>query len=177
MTHKRPARKGNPDRRRHRQMPTVAIAEIETRLYSMLSPESFKPLKEVGVEGKRKRRARLLSLPVMVAIVLSLVYRRIPSLSEAVRVLELEGLLWVEPLKVSKQALSKRLSCLPTKLFAQILEQVLVKIRSLNSKRPPPAGWESVYPNFQALWIADGSTQRFSTLAGLTHSQKVKSFL
>lgn len=36
------------------------------------------------------------------AVVLSLVYRRIPGLSEVLRVLEQEGLLWVEPLKVSK---------------------------------------------------------------------------
>jgi hypothetical protein len=40
----------------------------------------------------------------MMAIVVSLVYRQIPSLSEVTRVLEKEGLLWVESLKVSKQA-------------------------------------------------------------------------
>jgi hypothetical protein len=88
MAHKRPARKGNPDRRRERHLPAVALSEIEARLYSMLSPESFKPLKEAGAEEKRKLRSRLLNLPVMMAIVLSLVYRRLPSLSEALRVLE-----------------------------------------------------------------------------------------
>ncbi|UUO16823.1 hypothetical protein [Dolichospermum heterosporum] len=52
---------------------------------------------------------RLLNLPVMVALILSLVYRQIAGLSEAVRVLKEEGLLWVEPIEFSKQALSKRL--------------------------------------------------------------------
>ncbi|NJK77207.1 MAG: hypothetical protein HC786_24685 [Richelia sp. CSU_2_1] len=46
-----------------------------------------------------------MTLPVMMAVVLSLVYRIISGLSEVVRVLELEGLLWVKPFKVSKQAL------------------------------------------------------------------------
>jgi hypothetical protein len=40
-------------------------------------------------------RDRLLNLPVMVALILSLVYRQIAGLSEAVRVLKEEGLLWV----------------------------------------------------------------------------------
>jgi len=40
-------------------------------------------------------RDRLLNLPVMLALILSLVYRQIAGLSEAVRVLKEEGLLWV----------------------------------------------------------------------------------
>jgi len=75
-----------------------------------------------------------------------------------VRVLESEGLLWVEPLKVSKQGLSKRLAVLPTELFGQIFEQIIVKVQSRGDKLPIPIGWESVYQNFSTLWIADGST-------------------
>ncbi len=59
-----------------------------------------------------------------------MVYRRISGLSEVIRILESEGLLWVEPFKVSKQALSKRLACLPTELFGEIFELVMVKIQS-----------------------------------------------
>ncbi|GBL12713.1 hypothetical protein MSj_04233 [Microcystis aeruginosa Sj] len=40
-------------------------------------------------------RDRLLTLPVVVALLVSLVYRQIAGLSEAVRVLKEEGLLWV----------------------------------------------------------------------------------
>jgi hypothetical protein len=110
------------------------------------------------VEAEKKLRDRLLTLPVMMAVVLSLVYRRIPGLSEVLRVLEQEGLLWVEPLKVSKQALSKRLGTLPAQLMAQVFEQVIDRMHSSQTNLPVPRGWESVHQNFSALWIADGST-------------------
>jgi hypothetical protein len=69
------------------------------------------------------------------------------GLSEVVRVLEAEGWLWVEPFKVTKQAPAKRLTCLPTELFGQIFELVMVKILSQADKLPIPMGWESVYQN------------------------------
>jgi len=97
-------------------------------LFCLLTPGSFQPLRLA--QGEKKRRDRLLTLPVMMAVVVSLVYRQIPGLSEILRVLHLEGLLWVEPLSVSKQALSKRLRTIPAALFAQVFEQVMQRIRS-----------------------------------------------
>jgi len=156
MSQKRPSTWGNPDLRHQMQMPAPAIEQIEQQLFSWLSPGSFKPLR--AVEAEKKLRDRLLTLPVMMAVVLSLVYRRIPGLSEVLRVLEQEGLLWVEPLKVSKQALSKRLGTLPAQLMAQVFEQVIDRMHSSQTNLPVPRGWESVHQNFSALWIADGST-------------------
>jgi hypothetical protein len=156
MSQKRPSTWGNPDLRHQMQMPAPAIEQIEQQLFSWLSPGSFKPLR--AVEAEKKLRDRLLTLPVMMAVVLSLVYRRIPGLSEVLRVLEQEGLLWVEPLKVSKQALSKRLGSLPAQLMAQVFEQVIDRMHSSQTNMPVPRGWESVHQNFSALWIADGST-------------------
>lgn len=72
----------------------------------------------------------------MVAIVLSLVYRQMSGLSEVLRTLEQEGLLWVEAQSVSKQARSNRLRTLPATLFAQLFEQVLGRIQL---SRPAPA--------------------------------------
>ena len=148
MSQKRPSTWGNPELRHQMQMSAPAIEQIESLLFSWLSPASFKPLRTV--KGEKKLRDseallrlrsisesssvsadRLLTLPVMMAVVLSLVYRRIPGLSEVLRVLEQEGLLWVEPLKVSKQALSKRLGSLPAQLMAQVFEQVIDRMRSL----------------------------------------------
>ncbi|MEX0272715.1 hypothetical protein AB3R30_26795 [Leptolyngbyaceae cyanobacterium UHCC 1019] len=54
-------------------------------------------------------RDRVLTLSVMSAIVVSLVYRQGRYLSEIVRVLEQEGLLWLSAQQVSRQAVSKRL--------------------------------------------------------------------
>lgn len=67
MNQKRPSSWGNPDRRHQTQMPAPAIEQIEQQLLSRLSPESFKPLRQV--EGTQKFRDRLLSLPVMMAVV------------------------------------------------------------------------------------------------------------
>jgi hypothetical protein len=91
---------------------------LEQELYNLLSPANFKPLRLEGDKDNKKLRERILTLPVMMAVVLSLVYRRIAGLSEVVRLLSEEGLLWVEPLQVSKQALSKRLMRLPASVFA-----------------------------------------------------------
>lgn len=156
MSHKRPSSWGNPDHRRQTQFPAPPIAQIEQQLFSLLNPGSFKPLR--FAPGEKKLRDRLLTLPVMMAIVISLVYRQIPGLSEILRVLESEGLLWVEPLVVSKQAISKRLRTLPAELFAQVFEQVMQRIQSNKTGLPIPPGWELVEQNFTALWIADGST-------------------
>jgi hypothetical protein len=53
------------------QVPGPPIAEIEAKLLYWLTPESFKPLRLTGLT--QKLRARLLTLPVMMAVVLSLV--------------------------------------------------------------------------------------------------------
>jgi hypothetical protein len=104
-------------------MPAPAVEQIEQELLWLLSPATFKPPGDT--KGKGQLRNRVLTLPVMMAIVVSLVYRQLPSLSEVLRMLEKEGLLWVESLKVSKQALSKRLGTLPADLFAELFEQVI----------------------------------------------------
>lgn len=62
-------------------------------------------------------------------------------------------------MKVSKQALSKRLGTLPAQLMAQVFEQVIDRMHSSQTNLPVPRGWESVHQNFSALWIADGSTE------------------
>jgi Transposase DDE domain len=103
-------------------------------------------------------RDRVLTLPVMAAIVLSLVYRRMSGLSEALRVLEQEGLMWVEAQLVSKQALSDRLRTMPARLFAQLLEQVLERMQCHRRAALVPRAWQDVQHRFGVVWLADGST-------------------
>ena len=128
MARPRPRRQSNPDLRRRSQMPQPTIEAIEATLMSWLTPSTFKPLKACRGRNDEKLRSRLLTLPVMVAIVLSLVYRQIPSLRELLRVLQLEGLLWVKPLEVSLSALSKRLRRLPASLFTELFGTVREQI-------------------------------------------------
>lgn len=158
MGRKRPARKGNPDLRQQKHIPAPPIEEIEKQLYSLLSPASFKPLKLCSGKDEKKLRERILTLPVMMAIVLSLVYRQIPGIREVGRILSEEGLLWVERIEVSAQAISKRLQTLPIKLFTQIFEQVIARIQLQTQLTAISSDWQPVSQRFTAIWIADGST-------------------
>lgn len=94
MNTKRSARKGNPDLRQQKHVPAPPIEEIEKQLYSLRSPASFKRLKlRSGKDEKKLRRrspaqaSQILTLPVMMVVVLSLVYRQIAGLREVQRVL------------------------------------------------------------------------------------------
>lgn len=107
-------------------------------------------------EQKRLFRERILTLPTMVAIVVSLVLRQVASLAEVVRLLGEEGLLWVQAVNVSRQALSKRLARLPASLFARLFEEVLPLLRDRSPAVPVEA--DSLLHRFSAVRIADGST-------------------
>ncbi|MEH2114773.1 hypothetical protein [Nostoc sp.] len=70
----------------------------------------------------------------MAAIVLSLVYRQIQHLTDVLRCLEVEGLLWAEAISVSRQALSQRLESLPSDLFIKLFEQVIERLAAKKNK-------------------------------------------
>ena len=148
----------NPDLRRQIKVPSPPCEEIEQQLWKLLQPKDFTPMHLMQGKDEKKLRARVLTLPVMMAVVVSLVYRQITGIREVIRVLSQEGLMWVEPMDVSPQALSKRLQTLPVGLFAQIWEQVIERIRASERQLPIPQGWSGVHEKFSALWIADAST-------------------
>ncbi|NJL41506.1 MAG: IS4 family transposase [Leptolyngbyaceae cyanobacterium SM1_4_3] len=148
---------GNPDFRHRVSPPAPASAEIERRLFELISPGTFSNLKVVK-DKQRSLRSRVLTLPVMAAIVMSLVYRQVPHLSDVLRLLETEGLLWVERVSVSRQALSQRLNSLPAKLFAQLFEQVVERIGSRQAPQPLSGQWRDVAQRFEVVWSADAST-------------------
>ncbi|BDI16179.1 hypothetical protein ANSO36C_19810 [Nostoc cf. commune SO-36] len=99
-------KQGNPDFRHRVTAPAPQSKEIESRLFELLSPGTFANLKDVK-DKERSLRSRVLTLPVMTAIVLSLVYRQVQHLTDVLRILEVEGLMWVSTMEVSKQALSR----------------------------------------------------------------------
>ena len=154
----RPRKEGNPDFRRQHQCPSPEIPQVIEELKKYLEPRLFTPLKYIQGNHEKIMRDRLLTLPVMVALLVSLVYRQIAGLSEAVRVLKGEGLLWVKPLEVSKQAVSKRLMNLPTEIFVLLLRNVLEKRREMSGEISIAEKWQKVREKFSVIWIADGST-------------------
>lgn len=125
-------------------------------------------------------RDRKLNLPTMCAIVVSLVWRQIPSLSEVLRLLATEGLLWVEAMDVSVEALSKRFQTLPAELFASLFQHVVTasaerrRARLMSTEASPETSAEAsteVQPTrrrsalltaletiYSCVWIADAST-------------------
>ncbi|MHC5756630.1 transposase [Nostoc sp.] len=150
-------KQGNPDFRHQVTCPAPTSQEIESRLVELLTPGTFANLK--GVKDKeRSLRSRILTLPVMAAIVLSLVYRQIQYLTDVLRCLEVEGLLWVEAMSVSRQALSQRLESLPAQLFIKLFEQVVERLAAKKNPTEISPMWASVASSFGAVWIADAST-------------------
>ena len=105
-------------------------------------------------------RDRLLTLPVMVAVAISLIWQQIGSASELLRVLTQEGILWVSPLRISQQALSKRLLNFPAELFERVLLDIVPRVQNRWQARarpvPPEVAWAQ--QRFGRLLIFDGST-------------------
>src|SRR5436853_7763836 len=83
-------------------------------------------------------RARLLTLPVMVALVISMLWRQIGSVHELVRTLHREGFLWTSPVRVSQQALSQRLLTSPAGLFQRVLLDLLPTLQARFAARTRP---------------------------------------
>ncbi len=105
-------------------------------------------------------RERILTLPVMVAFVLSLIWRQAGSVMEAVRELNSHGLLWAEPTSVSQQAISERLRTFPAELFKQVLMDLLPRMhqRWQERQRPLSAAMSWAQEHFGVVWVLDGST-------------------
>src|SRR4030067_1811343 len=105
-------------------------------------------------------RQRCRTLPVMVAFVLSLIWRQFGSVAEAVRVLKKQGMLWTEAKPVSQQAVSERLRTFPAQLFYRVLLDILPRIqqRWQQRKRPLSGAMAWALERFPDVLVLDGST-------------------
>ena len=130
---------------------------ITAHLTDLIAPTTYAQLAQYHAAGLRER---VLTLPVMVAFVLSLIWRHIGSVSEAVRALNREGLLWTHPTKVSQQALSERLHAFPPALFKAVLDDVLPQMHTRAQQRtrpvPPILAWAQ--KRYRHIVAIDGST-------------------
>src|SRR5215470_4224809 len=157
-------RRGNPDFRHRVPGPLPAVAEIEAELTALLTPALFAPRQLERRDPRNperviRLRARILTLPVMVALVVSLVWRRLGAIAEVQRVIVQDGLLWVSPLQVSEQAIAKRLDTLPASALAEVFSEVSTRLQA----QPPPQlpgleRWAEVRARFSRIAMVDGST-------------------
>ena len=143
---------------RGQKQPTVPPDEqTAQRIKEIIHPAT---LAQVGYYQQLGLRERTLTLPVMVAVVISMVWRQLASVSETLRVLKSEGLLWTDPLHVSQQAMSERLHTFPAELFKRILHDVLPVMQSRwqQRNRPLPEEIQWALQQYDQVWAADGST-------------------
>jgi len=131
--------------------------KVEALLREVIQPATLSQVAHFHQLGLRER---VLTLPVMVAFVLSLLWRHLGSVREAVRVLNEEGLLWTGPMPVSPQAVLQRLRSVPPVLFQNILEAVLppMQTRWAQRTRPLPEALRFATQHFTAVLALDGST-------------------
>jgi hypothetical protein len=144
------------DHARPRHHPSTLDPIVQQHLTELVRPATL------AVADQYRRlglRFRVLTLPVMVALVLTLIWRQVPSVSELVRMLAREQLLWTPPQRVSQQALSVRLRCLPASLFREVVHALLPELqrRAAARSRPRAAVIQRAQQHFRHLWIVDAT--------------------
>ena len=148
----------NPDHVRRRNVPGPDNEVIEARLMDLISPAVANQMayyRQLGL------RSRILNLPLMVAAVLTILWRQVPSVRELTRMLAREELLWCQAVKVSQQALSQRFLAFPAELFERVLKDLLPGLTERWQQRPDrplPESLAYARQHFDQIWAADGST-------------------
>ncbi|MEG3911908.1 IS4 family transposase [Microcoleus sp. w2-18bC1] len=105
-------------------------------------------------------RERILNLPLMMAAVLTLLWRDVAGVRELTRILARDGFLWCNPTKVSQQAVSQRFLTFPAELFEKVFKDLLPSLRKAwhsRNKRPLPESIQFTLSKFEKIWIIDGS--------------------
>ena len=70
---------------------------------------------------------------------LTLLWRNVPGVQELTRMLHKEGFLWVEAIKVTQKALSKRFLTFPAILFEKVFKELLPHLQQQwNSRQKRP---------------------------------------
>ena len=151
-------RKRNPDHVRPRNRPSASNEVIEEHMNALLSPSVFSQeayYRSLGL------RSRILTLPLMVAAVLTLIWRQVPSVHELTRMLNREDLLWCKAVQVAQQSLSERFLVFPAALFERVYKDILPTLVSrwdARQDRPVPPAIAVAQTHFDHIWAADGST-------------------
>jgi hypothetical protein len=163
MAHKQTRHRSHLEFRHRSQIPLPAVEDVEQRLLDVLSPSLLAPRQLERRDPQQperliRMRQRLLTLPVIVAITVSLVWRRVPSIAEVQKLLAHEGLLGIAPLQVSPQAIIKRLDVLPATVLGQLLVEVCARLQAQAPPALPHPRWAPVREHFPLIAIVDGST-------------------
>ena len=159
MTAKSPFRTAHllRDHARPRTQPHAAVPEFDARLIALLRPATEALLGRYRALGLRER---VLTLPAMVAVVVSASWRQVAGVRTLAELLAREGLLWVGPTRVSQAALAERLRTLPPELFAELFAALAPAFleRAAARRRPLPPAVARARARFGRVWAADATT-------------------
>ncbi|QLE46826.1 IS4 family transposase [Nostoc sp. C057] len=150
--------KQNSDHAHKHNTPTIDNEAISQHLEALLTPAVFAQQKYYK---QLELRDRILNLSLMVAAVLTLLWRQVPGIQELNRLLAREGLLWCPVTKVAQQSLSERFLVFPSELFERVFKDLLPQLQfnwQQRLRRPLPDSVKFTLRNFERIWIADGST-------------------
>jgi len=155
--HHRRQPKLNRDHARPRGAPGPSSEQVAARLTELVQPATYAVAEEYRRYGLRWR---VLTLPVMVALLLTLIWRQVPSVRTLAGLLAREPLLWEPPRRVSQQALSQRLRVLPAALLGDVLAATLpgLQARAAARARPEPPAVARARARFGRVWVVDGTT-------------------
>ena len=154
MTHQKKPR--NPDHVRRVNVPGPQDETLQKQFEELLSPAIYA---QSALYRSLNLRDRILNLPLMIAAILAMLWRQIPSVCELTKTLNREGALWMRPAKLSQPALSKRLLTFPAELFQQVLHSLLPKLRERwqARQRPLPESVSCALRHFERIYAVDGS--------------------
>lgn len=143
--------------RTKRPVSTPNDEQVKERLMELVHPAT---LAQVGYFHSLGLRARTLSLVVMVAFVLEMIWRQINGVCEMTRIVQKEAIFWASPVKVSQQAFSDRLTSLPAELFLKVLMGVMPVAQQRWQERQRPMLTEIAWAlaQYEGVYIVDGST-------------------
>ncbi|PSB48443.1 IS4 family transposase [Cyanosarcina cf. burmensis CCALA 770] len=130
---------------------------IASQLEALLTPAitaQEKYYRQLGL------RDRILNLPLMVAAVLTLLWRDVAGVTELTRMLAREGFLWCSPKAVSQQAIAQRFLTFPAQLFEKVFKDLLPHLKASwlsRKQRKIPESVQFTLSKFERIWIVDCS--------------------
>ena len=152
------SQKTNRDHAKKTTRPMVEDEAIASQLSALLTPaitsqENY--YRQLGLRG------RILNLPLMVAAVLTLLWRDVAGVTALTRMLAREGFLWCRPTTVTQQAMSQRFLSFPASLFEGVFKNLLPNLKTAwykRNQRPLPESIQFALTKFSRIWIVDSST-------------------
>ncbi|PMP76975.1 MAG: hypothetical protein C0183_17840 [Roseiflexus castenholzii] len=111
-----------PDHGRRVNVPGPQDETLQTQCDELLSPAISA---QAAFYRSVQLRDRIVNLPLMIAVMLAMVWRPIPSVCALTRTLKRAGVLWMGPVNVAQPAVSQRWLTCSADWFRQVCSSVL----------------------------------------------------